>query len=143
MGKKHKIFLWILSTLAVCIVVYFLFLQYQSRKTQTILNLTTGQKLSDFDTLCAILDTSYPFWDDIEQAGIDKETVYSTYRTDIANTDTDIEFFKCIDRFLKEFDGFGHLSVLDGYMYGLYIDTISKSKNMLTVQIPKSVAPLS
>ena len=65
------------------------------------------------------MDVSYPFWEDIEQAGIDKEAVYSTHRTDIANTD--IEFFKCIGYFLNEFDGVGHLSVLDGYIWKIHL----------------------
>ena len=142
MGHKRKRFLYVFGILVICIGVCLLFLQYQSKKTQTILNLTTEQKLSDFDTLCAILDVSYPFWKDIEQAGIDKEAVYSTYRTDIANTDTDIEYFKCIGYFLNEFDGVGHLSVLDGYMYGIYLDTLSESNNMLSVQEEQSIAPL-
>ncbi|MDO4302890.1 MAG: hypothetical protein Q4D94_03145, partial [Bacillota bacterium] len=91
MRSSRKKLLFVFGILVVCIGACLLFLQYQNEKTQTILNLTTEQKLSDFDTLCTILDASYPFWKDIEQIGIDKEAVYHTYRTDIENTDTDIE----------------------------------------------------
>lgn len=142
MGYKRKKLLFVFVILVVCIGACLLFLQYQNKKTQTILNLTTEQKLSDFDTLCAILDESYPFWKDIEQAGIDKDAVYSTYRTDIANTDTDIEFFKCIGYFLHEFDGVGHLSVLDGYMYSIYMDALSESNDLLSDQEKQSIASL-
>ncbi len=121
---------------------HFPFLQYQSRKSETILNLTKEQKRADFDALCEILDKSYPFWDEVEQAGIDKESVYAAYRTDIANTDTDIEFFKYIGYFLKEFKGFGHLSALDGYMYGIYFDTLSESDSVLSIQEKQRIEPL-
>ena len=46
--------------------------------------------------LCKTLDESYPFWVDIEQTGIDKDSIYKEYRDTIKNTKTDIEFFKNI-----------------------------------------------
>ena len=141
MGRRKKL-LAVICILVICICAVFLFLQYQNRKSQTILNLTAEQKLSDFDTLCEILDKSYPFWGEVEQAGIDREIVYNTYRTNIANTDTDIEFFKYIGYFLKEFEGFGHLSVLDGYMYRIYMVTISESNPLLSIEEEKSIEPL-
>lgn len=142
MEHRRKRVLFVISVLMACIGVCILFLQYQSKKTQTILNLTTGQKLSDYDTLCAILDESYPFWEDIKRVGIDKEAIYRAYRTDIANTDTDIEFFKYIGYFLNEFDGCGHLSVLDGYMYGIYRDTLSGGNKILSSQEKQNIVPL-
>lgn len=142
MVKKHKKLLVVLCVLAVCFCGIFLFLQHQNRKSQTILNLTAEQKQADFDALCEILDKSYPFWDETKQAGIDKESVYNTYRSDIANTQTDIEFFKYIGYFLKEFKGFGHLSALDGYMYGIYMDAVSESDPMLSVQEKQGIEPL-
>lgn len=141
MVRRQKL-LAVIWILVICICVAFLFIQYQNRKSQTILNLSVEQKVSDFDVLCEILDKSYPFWSEVEQAGIDKENIYNTYRTNIANTDTDIEFFKYIGYFLKEFEGFGHLSVLDGYMYGIYMDTISESNPLLSIEEEKSIEPL-
>lgn len=142
MIRKHKKLLIVICIVVTCICAVFLFLQYQNRKSQTILNLTAEQKLSDFDTLCEILDISYPFWGEVEQAGIDREIVYNTYRTNIENTDTDIEFFKEIGNFLNEFDGFGHLSALDGYMYGIYMDTISESNRVLSAKEKQGIEPL-
>ena len=133
-GKIKKLLI-VLCVLAICL---FAFLQYQNRKTQTILDLTEDEKLSDFDTLCEILDSSYPFWIEAQQIGIDRDTLYKAYREEIMKTDTDIEFFKCIGYFLKEFKGLGHLSVLDGYMYGLYTDTLS----MLSPQEKLKIGPL-
>ena len=137
--RKHKKLLVATCMLVICICAAFLFIQYQNRKSQTILKLSAEQKLSDFDVLCEILDKSYPFWSEAEQAGIDKETIYNTYRTDIVNTNTDIEFFKYMGYFLNEFEGFGHLSVLDGYMYGIYMDTISESNLVLSTEDEKSI----
>ena len=142
MIRKHKKLLIVICIVVTCICAVFLFLQYQNRKSQTILNLTAEQKLSDFDTLCEILDISYPFWGEVEQAGIDREIVYNTYRTNIENTDTDIEFFKEIGYFLNEFEGFGHLSALDGYMYGIYMDTISESNRVLSAKEKQGIDPL-
>lgn len=78
MIRKHKKLLIVICVVVTCICAVFLFLQYQNRKSQTILNLTAEQKLSDFDTLCEILDISYPFLSEVEQAGIDREIVYNT-----------------------------------------------------------------
>ena len=142
MIRKHKKLLIVICIVVTCICAVFLFLQYQNRKSQTILNLTAEQKLSDFDTLCEILDISYPFWGEVEQAGIDREIVYNTYRTNIENTDTDIEFFKEIGYFLNEFEGFGHLSALDGYMYGIYMDAISEGNRVLSIKEKQGIEPL-
>lgn len=62
MAKKHRRLLTVLGILLFCIAVCFLFFQYQNKKSQMILDLTAEQKLSDFNTLCAVLDESYPFW---------------------------------------------------------------------------------
>ena len=142
MAKKHRRLLTVLGVLVVCIAVCFLFFQYQNKKSQMILDLTAEQKLSDFNTLCAVLDESYPFWNEVGQAGIDKEEVYNRYRADTAATETDIEYFKLIHSFLNEFKGFGHLSVLDGYMYGIYMDSISESNHLLSGREEESIAPL-
>lgn len=123
-------------------MVSALFIRYQNRKSQTILNLTTEQKLSDFDTLCGILNESYPFWQEAEQAGIDQEALYNTYRAGMEETKTDIAFFKNIGYFLKEFKGLGHLSVLDGSMYRLYMDAISDSDRLLSPGEKQKIQPL-
>ena len=140
--KKHRKLLLVLCILTVSFCLVFLFLNYQNRKSQMILNLTAEQKISDFNALCDILDENYPFWHEVDQTGINKEQIYDAYRNDIMNTTTDIEFFKCIDSFLHEFQGYGHLSVLDGYMYGLYVDTISESADLLSRQDEQMIKPL-
>ncbi len=141
MKKKNIVFI-VAIILSVLIAVITLFFRYQNEKSQTILNLSMDQKLSDFDELCDILSNSYPFWNEVKQAGIDRDTVYSTYRNRIQKTRTDIEYFKEISYFLKEFKGLGHLVVLDGSMYRLYLNTLTASQGMLTEGQTQSVEPL-
>lgn len=57
-------------------------------------------------------------------------------------TKTDIAFFKNIAYFLKEFKGLGHLSVLDGSMYRLYMDAISDGDRLLSPQEKQKIQPL-
>ena len=140
--KFRKIILLSLCAVVICVCSCLLFLQHQSKKSQTFLDLTEAEKLSDFEALCEILDESYPFWHEVAQAGIDKASVYDTYRSDIKNTDTDIEFFKYLGYFLNEFDGLGHLSALDGYMYGIYMDALSESHGVLSAQEETRISPL-
>lgn len=143
MSPKTKAPFFLIGMLILITVTVTLFLQYQNQKSQTILNITTEEKLSDFETLCSVLDEIYPFWNEVAKSGINKNEVYCTYRENIKNTKTDIEFFKEISYFLKEFHGFGHLSVLDGYMYRLYIDTLSASDGILSEKEKKNIQPLT
>lgn len=140
--KKKKIIIYTTLLVLLLIITASIFLTYQTKKSQLILNLTTEQKLEDFDTLCNILDQGYPFWTEVANAGIDKEVVYSTYRNNVIKSKTDIAFFKELGYFLKEFKGFGHLSILDGYLYGLYTDTISTLNGMQTEQKLENINPL-
>lgn len=142
MPNRRKVVYIAMAGILLAGIVSVLFIQYQNRRSQTILNLTTEQKLSDFDTLCGILNKSYPFWQEAEQMGIDKEGLYNTYRADIENAKTDIAFFKDIGYFLKEFKGLGHLSVLDGSMYRLYMDAILESDHLLSPLEKQKIQPL-
>lgn len=114
-------------------------LWYQNRRVQTILGLSAAEKASDFDTLCDLLDQSYPFW---EEADVDRDALYRTGRNEAAAAGTDIEYFKCIDRFLEKFGGAGHLSVLDGAEYALYEDTLLAGQSLLSDAEQRQTAPL-
>ena len=140
--KKKKIIVIIVIGIVLLITSVTIFMSYQNKKSQQILNLSSDQKLADFDILCAVLDTSYPFWEEVNEAKIDKEAVYSAYCSNVEKSNTDIEFFKEISYLLKEFNGYGHLSVLDGYMYRLYTETIVAGKGLLTDQELTEVQPL-
>lgn len=142
MNKKYKRIVGILGVIFGCIVILLIFVQYQSKKTQTILDLSKEQKVSDFDILCNVLDEGYPFWKEAIQAGVKKEEIYTAYRNAVANTKTDIEFFKEIDSFLKNFGGIGHLSVLDGSMYRQYMEAYSAGNGIFSELEFKKVQPL-
>ena len=114
-------------------------LWYQNQRAQTVLGLSAGEKTDDFDALCSLLDRSYPFW---EEAGVDRDALYRTGRDEAAASGTDIEYFKCIDRFLGEFGGAGHLSVLDGSGYALYEDTLLAGQSLLSAAEQQQTAPL-
>ncbi|MFA9464649.1 MAG: S41 family peptidase [Velocimicrobium sp.] len=112
------------------------------QKNELIINLTTEQKIADFEYLCDVLDKSYPFWGEVVVSGINKEAVYAEYRENIEKSRTDIVFFKEIGYFLKEFGGFGHLSVLDGYMYRLYTNTLTAGDGLLSEHELQKIQPL-
>lgn len=92
--------------------------------------------------LCDILNESYLFWTEVSEVGIDKEAIYSTYSSRIKKSYTDINFFKEINYFLKEFNVYCHLSVLDGYLYRLYNDTFITGNVLLTDQEVEKVQPI-
>lgn len=123
MKRSLKLLTAGLCVLGLTAAAAFGFLRYQNQRTQTILGLTTEQKLQDFDALCTLLDQNYPFWQEAEQAGLIRSELYSQPWEEIAQTDTDVAYFKEIGQFLGEFQGLGHLSVLDGSMVSrLYLD---------------------
>lgn len=96
-----------------------------SNINQNYLYLTAEQRLSDFDLLCSSLDDAFPFWEEIKQAGIDKQELYHSYRKNIASTETDMEFFMCMNSFLSEFGRTGHLSILNPTLYQYYAAALS------------------
>ncbi len=70
MKRSLKLLTAGLCVLGLTAAAAFGFLRYQNQRTQTILGLTTEQKLQDFDALCTLLDRNYPFWQEAEQAGL-------------------------------------------------------------------------
>ncbi|WP_192929839.1 S41 family peptidase [Alkaliphilus serpentinus] len=128
MKKTKIIFLILIAT----VVTSFFILKTVKKNVETIINLTTEEKIADYEYLCDILNKSYPFWMEVEADGIDIEEVFDYYRETIHKSNTDIEFMKEIKSFLKEFQGYGHLSVLDGYQYQYYVNTINSSRGTLT-----------
>ncbi|HHV08914.1 MAG TPA: hypothetical protein GXX75_01360 [Clostridiales bacterium] len=72
----------------------------------------------------------------------DKEAIYSKYYENVRRSKTDIDFFKEIRYFLKEFGSYGHLSVLDGYMYRLYMNTVTAGDSLISEQESQKIQPL-
>lgn len=142
MTKRRKILLSIFFVLVTACCVFTFFLNIQKKRTQMIRNLSTEEKIQDFEALCTILDESYPFWNEARQAGVNRDVLYEEYRENIEDTDTDIEYFKEVQYFLKEFGGLGHLEVLDGQAYQLYLNTLAESEEMLSEAEKCAIEPL-
>ncbi|MGO3751677.1 MAG: S41 family peptidase [Peptoniphilaceae bacterium] len=139
MNTKNKRKILIALLVVVSIILFsFLLLRYLKNKSETIINMTYEEKVEDFNYLLETLDTSYPFWSEIEEDGIEKEKIYEEYKSIISKTNTDIEFMKEIGYFLKEFNGYGHLSVLDGYVYKQFEEIFNLSQNKILDEEEKS-----
>lgn len=141
MSKKKLVAVTVIVVIII-IVSASIFMQAQNKKSQTILGLTTEEKIEDFEFLCRILDETYPFWDEVKSVGISKNSIYSTYHDNIKKSKTDIAYLKELGYFLKEFKGFGHLLALDGYLYRLYFETLTAGDNMFSLQEKAGIAPL-
>ena len=142
MSKKAKIGCAAVGGMLLLFIIMGIVFSVLHQKSQQIIHLTGEQMLEDYEYLCDVLDTSYPFWQEVADAGIQKEAVYEAYRDNIENSRTDIEFMKQVGYFLKEFQGFGHLSALDGYMYQMYMDTLSDGGGLLSDEEQRRVRPL-
>ena len=129
--KKRKIIISSIIALIILILIILGILSKLNKYNQTIINLTNEEKMEDFEYLWSKLNSSYPFWNEVSESGINKNDVYEDYRKEIKKTSTDIEFMKTIGDFLEEFKGYGHLLALDGYMYNFYDNTFTLAKDRL------------
>lgn len=139
---KNKRIIILVSVFALILIVTGTSMKNLHQKSQQILGLTTEQKIADFEYLCDALDKSYPFWSEVAASGINKKAVYAQYCENIEKSRTDIAFFKDIGYFLKEFGDYGHLSVLDGYMYRLYKNTLTAGDGLFNEHELQKVQPL-
>ena len=129
--EKRKIIISSIIALIILILIILGILSKLNKYNQTIINLTNEEKMEDFEYLWSKLNSSYPFWNEVSESGINKNDVYEDYRKEIKKTSTDIEFMKTIGDFLEEFKGYGHLLALDGYMYNFYDNTFTLAKDRL------------
>ena len=136
---RGKILLFILLAVA---VGFGIFVFWQNRENQTVLDLTAQQKTAEVETLWQILTESYPFWEEATQAGISQEDFLAPWLEKAAATKTDIEYFKCLDAMVGEFGGLGHLGILDGQTYRLYREALSAGDGILTQEEEEKLAPL-
>ncbi len=131
MVKKRKIILSSIMILIVLTSILLITFTRLNKYHETIIGLTDEEKIEDFEYLWDKLYSSYPFWNEVSESGIDKDAVYEEYKREIKKSNTDIEFMKEVQYFLKEFKGYGHLLALDGHMYNFYDNTFTLSKTEL------------
>ena len=139
--KKRKFVINIFIIVIVLIAILSLVLTKVKNYNETIINLTAEEKMQDFEYLWNVLNDTYPFWYEVEKSGVDKKVVYEEYKKEIQLTTTDIEFMKMVGGFLNDLKGYGHLSVLDGYMYNLYNDTYALGEIKLNNDEIKRMKP--
>jgi hypothetical protein len=139
--KKRKFVINIFIIVIVLIAILSLVLTKVKNYNETIINLTAEEKMQDFEYLWNVLNDTYPFWYEVEKSGVDKKVVYEEYKKEIQLTNTDIEFMKMVGGFLNDLKGYGHLSVLDGYMYNLYNDTYALGEIKLNNDEIKRMKP--
>ncbi len=133
---RRRFSFYVLIVLFSILLVVFTKLQ---NHYETIINLTNEEKIEDFEYLWNKLNSSYPFWNEVSESGINKNDVYENYRQEIKKGNTDIEFMKTIGDFLQEFKGYGHLLALDGYMYNFYDNTFTLAKDRLNDEEIKEI----
>lgn len=139
--KKRKSIISIIIALIILILIILGIVSKLNKYNQTIINLTNEEKMEDFEYLWRKLNSSYPFWNELSEIGINKNDVYEDYRKEIKKANTDIEFMKEIGYFLKEFKGIGHLLAIDGYMYNFYDNTFTLAKDRLNDEEIKEMKP--
>ena len=139
--KKKRIILNSIIIVIIFTSILFLVFTKLNKYNKTIINLADEEKMTDFEYLWDKLHTSYPFWNEVSQSGVEKNAVYEEYKKEIQKTNTDIDFMKTIGYFLEEFKGYGHLLVLDGYTYNYYDNILTLSKTKLDDKEIKEMKP--
>ena len=80
-------------------------------------NLTTKEKLKDFEYLYSVLEENYPFFEvNKRQHGVDWLGNKKKYKRLIRNTKNDAEFYVAMDRILKDLHN-GHVNIFNGRNY--------------------------
>lgn len=76
------------------------------------LNLTTEQKLKDFDVFCNTVQEKVYCLDELARDnGIHLEKLISDYREEVEKSENDVEFYRILKRFANIFKGVWHISL--------------------------------
>ena len=78
--KTRKIILNMFIMIIVLIVILLFVLTKMKNHNETIINLTSEEKVQDFEYLWDALNDTYPFWDEVKKSGIDKNAIYEEYK---------------------------------------------------------------
>lgn len=86
------------------------------------LDLTTEQKLADFDYLYQTLEENYPYSHVLERMhGVSLEQAYQEVRQSVADTPSDAAFFVQVESFTRKAQMVGHLSTITPMDYDWYV----------------------
>ncbi|MCM1992245.1 S41 family peptidase [Oceanirhabdus seepicola] len=124
--KRKKGLKIVLGLFLILGIVGSISIHFINKDSKTFINLTEQQKLEDYEYLWSTLRESYPFMGVAQRSGIDVEEIYEKYKTEIIKSKTDIDFAKTLNCVVNEFNGIGHLSMIDGKIYKNFKDTYSQ-----------------
>jgi len=83
------------------------------------LQLSTEQKIEDFQYLYETMNKLYPYWGEIKDLGKDPEGLYNKYLEEVQKTESDMAFCNTVLAYFDELDAYtiGHLSVMNPGSY--------------------------
>lgn len=88
-----------------------------SSEYQNMFQMTSEQRMEDYEYLWNTLRDSYGFWGVLERSGIDAEAIYKDYLEYLQENDNDVDFFIAINSALYRMGSAGHLSLIDPESY--------------------------
>ncbi|MCI9455720.1 MAG: hypothetical protein HFE44_01925 [Oscillospiraceae bacterium] len=101
--------------------------------------LTLQQMQEDVDYLWKTMQDNYPLWGLLQRRGIDAEALYNETRQALTGISGDYEFYNQIGKFIRQFKGIGHLSLVSDNSYhgfhNRYKTYLEKNPNMKKIQI--------
>ena len=101
--------------------------------------LTLQQMQEDVDYLWKTMQDNYPLWGLLQRRGIDAEALYNETRQALTGISGDYEFYNQIGKFIRQFKGIGHLSLVSDNSYhgfhNCYKTYLEKNPNMKKIQI--------
>lgn len=107
----------VLIVVGVLYIVYMGFLYAMNQYSRNVINMTKEEKLEEFAYLNDIIDQTYPFLAEVQDAGVDIKRIRADYKMDIAKTRNDIDYFNMMAYYVKEFKGLGHMSLVTPKAY--------------------------
>lgn len=100
--------------------------------------LTGQEKLDDFDYLYKTLKENFPYLELIKRAkGVDMDQEYETYRAKVERTETDMQFFVLIQKFVSKGGGLGHLNLLIPGSYNWMVDAYRQTGGSPEEDLPR------
>ena len=123
----------ILCTIAVISIVYSISTVRKRSigfKQIELSELTNKEWLEEYRYIWRYLDNNSLVLNSFENSGYNLELLYKDYETKIGQCKNNTEYYICLNNFIKEFNGFAHLSLLDYnfFKYNLEVYTNIESR---------------
>ena len=98
------------------------------------LQLSTEQKIEDFQYLYETMNKLYPYWGEIKDLGKDPEGLYNKYLEKVKNSNSDRAFCNTVVAYFNELDAYsiGHLSPITPGVYEYFKALYGETSNRLS-----------